>query len=188
MLLEVVGAHFRSEDGAREAAAAGGVPDAAELAAGGEAAATRLEAAIFEAHGKGLDEAPDAAYAEQFKTLASNFKRNVPLTLGFFQGDIGAARLARMTSAELQSDAARKQAEAARREAQEAVQLDWLLKNRGAMLASAGMTASEGMLTCPKCKKRNTTYYQKQTRSADEPMTTFASCLNDTCLFRWRFC
>ena len=33
-----------------------------------------------------------------------------------------------------------------------------------------------------------TTYYQKQTRSADEPMTTFASCLTDTCLHRWRFC
>jgi hypothetical protein len=29
-------------------------------------------------------------------------------------------------------------------------------------------------------------YYQMQTRSADEPMTTFVSCLN--CNNRWKFC
>jgi DNA-directed RNA polymerase subunit M/transcription elongation factor TFIIS len=31
---------------------------------------------------------------------------------------------------------------------------------------------------CFKCHKNVTTYYQQQTRSADEPMTTFISCLN----------
>lgn len=30
---------------------------------------------------------------------------------------------------------------------------------------------------CFKCKKRKCTYYELQTRSADEPMTTFVSCL-----------
>ncbi len=29
---------------------------------------------------------------------------------------------------------------------------------------------------CGKCKKRQTSYYQMQTRSADEPMTTFVIC------------
>ena len=37
---------------------------------------------------------------------------------------------------------------------------------------------------CRKCHKNKTTYYQLQTRSADEPMTTFVSCLN--CGARWR--
>ena len=37
---------------------------------------------------------------------------------------------------------------------------------------------------CYKCKKRKCTYYQLQTRSADEPMTTFVSCLN--CGNRWK--
>ena len=39
---------------------------------------------------------------------------------------------------------------------------------------------------CGKCKQRKTTYYQMQTRSADEPMTTFVTCLN--CDNRWKFC
>lgn len=30
---------------------------------------------------------------------------------------------------------------------------------------------------CPQCKKKNCSYYQKQTRSADEPMTVFCHCL-----------
>lgn len=43
----------------------------------------------------------------------------------------------------------------------------------------------EGILTCPKCKGKKTTYYQMQTRSADEPATNFCSC---ACGHRWRFC
>ena len=38
---------------------------------------------------------------------------------------------------------------------------------------------------CSKCHKKQTTYYQLQTRSADEPMTTFVTCLN--CGKRWKF-
>jgi transcription elongation factor S-II len=43
----------------------------------------------------------------------------------------------------------------------------------------------EGMFMCGKCKSRKTTYYQLQTRSADEPMTTFVNCVN--CGNRWKF-
>jgi DNA-directed RNA polymerase subunit M/transcription elongation factor TFIIS len=38
--------------------------------------------------------------------------------------------------------------------------------------------------TCGRCKKKECTYYQLQTRSADEPMTTFVTCLN--CGKRWK--
>jgi transcription elongation factor S-II len=41
------------------------------------------------------------------------------------------------------------------------------------------------MFKCGKCKKSNTTYFQLQTRSADEPMTTFVTCLE--CNNRWKF-
>jgi transcription elongation factor S-II len=37
---------------------------------------------------------------------------------------------------------------------------------------------------CKGCKKRECTYYELQTRSADEPMTIFIQCLN--CGKRWR--
>ena len=44
--------------------------------------------------------------------------------------------------------------------------------------------ASTDNFTCWKCKSKECSYYQLQTRSADEPMTTFVTCLN--CGKRWR--
>jgi hypothetical protein len=41
-----------------------------------------------------------------------------------------------------------------------------------------------GLFKCGKCKSVKTTYYQMQTRSADEPMTTFVTCKN--CRNRWK--
>ena len=38
--------------------------------------------------------------------------------------------------------------------------------------------------TCGKCKKNRCSYYEMQTRSADEPMTMFFTCLN--CGHRWK--
>jgi transcription elongation factor S-II len=37
---------------------------------------------------------------------------------------------------------------------------------------------------CSRCHKRECTYYEMQTRSADEPMTIFINCLN--CGKKWR--
>lgn len=42
----------------------------------------------------------------------------------------------------------------------------------------------DGMLQCGACKSKKTTFTEMQTRSADEPMTVFALCLN--CGRRWR--
>jgi transcription elongation factor S-II len=42
----------------------------------------------------------------------------------------------------------------------------------------------EGFFTCSRCKQNKTTYYQLQTRSADEPMTTYVSCFN--CGRNWK--
>uniref|UniRef100_A0A914W7Q6 TFIIS n=1 Tax=Plectus sambesii TaxID=2011161 RepID=A0A914W7Q6_9BILA len=42
------------------------------------------------------------------------------------------------------------------------------------------------MFKCGKCLKKNCTYTQVQTRSADEPMTTFVFCRE--CGNRWKFC
>jgi DNA-directed RNA polymerase subunit M/transcription elongation factor TFIIS len=41
-----------------------------------------------------------------------------------------------------------------------------------------------GLFMCGKCKSTKTTYYQMQTRSADEPMTTFVTCTK--CGNRWK--
>jgi transcription elongation factor S-II len=45
---------------------------------------------------------------------------------------------------------------------------------------------STDLIKCSKCRKTNVTYNQVQTRSADEPMTTF--CLCNECGKRWKFC
>tara|TARA_Y100000389_G_scaffold103163_1_gene100076 strand:- start:186 stop:701 length:516 start_codon:yes stop_codon:yes gene_type:complete len=44
--------------------------------------------------------------------------------------------------------------------------------------------ASTDNFTCGKCKSKACTYYQLQTRSADEPMTTFVTCTQ--CGNRWK--
>lgn len=44
--------------------------------------------------------------------------------------------------------------------------------------------ASTDNFTCYKCKSKECSYYQLQTRSADEPMTTFVTCIN--CGTRWK--
>jgi DNA-directed RNA polymerase subunit M/transcription elongation factor TFIIS len=46
------------------------------------------------------------------------------------------------------------------------------------------LEAATDQFHCFKCKKNICTYYQQQTRSADEPITTFISCLN--CGSAWK--
>jgi len=64
----------------------------------------------------------------------------------------------------------------------------WDLKNKELIEREKGktrkMTIADGLFTCAKCKSKKTSYYQLQTRSADEPMTTFVTCLN--CNKRWK--
>ncbi|KAI3640578.1 hypothetical protein MIR68_001456 [Amoeboaphelidium protococcarum] len=60
------------------------------------------------------------------------------------------------------------------------------LLNEAKNLLSGKNEAETDQFKCGKCKQRKTKYYQLQTRSADEPMTTFVTCVN--CGNRWKFC
>ena len=48
------------------------------------------------------------------------------------------------------------------------------------------LEAATDTFKCRKCKSKKCTYYQMQTRSADEPMTIFVTCID--CGNRWKTC
>ena len=54
------------------------------------------------------------------------------------------------------------------------------LKNQGLLFENA----YEGIYQCSKCKCKKIDHYSLQTRSADEPMTIYFTCLN--CMNRWK--
>lgn len=62
-------------------------------------------------------------------------------------------------------------------------QVQEALKKREISTLIADSEASVGLLVCEQCKGRNTKYVSLQTRSADEPMTVFASCWD--CEINW---
>lgn len=56
---------------------------------------------------------------------------------------------------------------------------------RDAYLCETKVAASTSDLKCFKCKSDQCSYYQLQTRSSDESMTTYVSCIN--CGNHWKF-
>lgn len=60
------------------------------------------------------------------------------------------------------------------------------LKSKELAKEKAKMKEEEytGMFTCGRCKSKRTTFYLLQTRSADEPMTAFITCMS--CGNRWK--
>lgn len=117
-------------------------------------------------------------YNLQLKTIKWNLSdlKNPELNSKLYVGKITPEEIARMQSREMASDAKQKEREKHKQESLEACQSDWDLRN---------LIQKDGQFTCGKCKTNKTTYYQMQTRSADEPMTTFVRCLN--CGNRWKF-
>jgi transcription elongation factor S-II len=55
---------------------------------------------------------------------------------------------------------------------------------RDASKYTSNIEASTDMFTCKKCKSKRCTYYELQTRSADEPATIFVTCLD--CGKHWK--
>ena len=55
---------------------------------------------------------------------------------------------------------------------------------RDASRFNTNIEASTDMYTCKKCRSKKCTYYEMQTRSADEPATIFVTCLD--CGKHWK--
>ena len=62
--------------------------------------------------------------------------------------------------------------------------LDDKFRRENLMLNTDNGGAKTDQFRCGRCKKTETTYYEQQIRSSDEPMTCFVTCLN--CGNNWR--
>uniref|UniRef100_A0A665UVW4 Transcription elongation factor n=1 Tax=Echeneis naucrates TaxID=173247 RepID=A0A665UVW4_ECHNA len=120
--------------------------------------------------------ATDMKYKNRVRSRISNLKdpKNPGLRKNVLAGSIELSRIATMSAEEMASDELKQLRNVL---TQEAI--------REHQMAKTGGTTTD-LLQCGKCKKKNCTYNQVQTRSADEPMTTFVLC--NECGNRWKFC
>ncbi|KPI35626.1 Transcription elongation factor S-II [Cyphellophora attinorum] len=118
-----------------------------------------------------------ASYKEKIRSLYQNFKNkaNPELRHNVIKGEgkFKVDSLVKLDATQLKS--------------QEQKEEDSKLEKQNladAMVAQEEESISTS-LECGKCHEKKVSYRQAQTRSADEPMTTFCKCLN--CGNRWKF-
>ena len=108
-------------------------------------------------------------YLDRLKSIFVNLK-NEKLLDKIKTDEITAQKLAFMTHQEMNEDIWKEL-------------LDKKMK-RDANKYTNNIQASTDMFTCRKCKSKRCTYYELQTRSADEPSTIFVTCLE--CGKNWK--
>jgi len=126
-------------------------------------------------------------YMEKVRSLVFNLKKNGPLREQVILGQVSGDRLTRMSSEELLSEEKAKERDETVKHLQDSRRLDWDTANEkkiNEMCGIKGDLLKASLFTCGRCKSVKTTSTQKQTRSADEPMTVFVLCLN--CNNRWK--
>eukprot|EP00532_Pseudo-nitzschia_australis_P006449 CAMPEP_0168169106 /NCGR_PEP_ID=MMETSP0139_2-20121125/3465_1 /TAXON_ID=44445 /ORGANISM="Pseudo-nitzschia australis, Strain 10249 10 AB" /LENGTH=311 /DNA_ID=CAMNT_0008086511 /DNA_START=126 /DNA_END=1061 /DNA_ORIENTATION=+ len=127
-------------------------------------------------------------YLQKARSLCFNLKKNTSLTGQLIMGQLSAEELVGLTSEQLVSVEKRKEIETRKKNLMDSNLLDWDTQNEDKINEMCGITGDllqASLFTCGRCKSTKTTSTQKQTRSADEPMTVFVLCLN--CNNRWKF-
>jgi transcription elongation factor S-II len=114
-------------------------------------------------------------YRNKIRALFQNLKNkaNPNLRLRVQSGEITPKAFVTMSHEDMKSDERKAEDEKIEKE-----------NMNNAMVAQIEKSISEDF-QCGKCKERKVAYSQAQTRSADEPMTTFCECMN--CGNRWKF-
>ncbi|KAL3309794.1 Transcription elongation factor A protein 1 [Cichlidogyrus casuarinus] len=131
--------------------------------------AGRIETSVFKVFND-----TDPKYKQRVRTRVMNLKdsNNPNLRINVLMGTVKPEKLAVMTSEEMASKEMKEMREKFIKETIDDHQM-----------TTVGGTETD-LLKCGKCRKNNCTYNQVQTRSADEPMTTFVYCNN--CGHRWK--
>jgi len=116
-----------------------------------------------------------AEYKAKIRSLFVNLKdkNNPALRESIVSGELSVEKFSKMTSEDMAS-AERKAADQKIKE-----------ENFHKSLAAGEQQAETDAFQCSRCKQRKCRYRQAQTRSADEPMTTFVTCVH--CGNRWKF-
>lgn len=133
--------------------------------------AVTVESVLFENWGGAT-----GAQKVKYRSLMFNLKdpKNPDFRRRVLLGHVEAEGLVNMTTAEMASDERRQE----NKKLEEKALFDC---ERGGALK-----ATTDQFRCGRCGHRKTTYHQMQTRSADEPMTTYVTCVN--CNNHWKFC
>jgi len=141
--------------------------------------ARAVELAVYNlpASSAGTSAAPHAsdAYKEKIRSLYQNLKNkaNPELRQRVVNGVVSPNKFASMTHEEMKSEEQQVEDEKLKKE-----------NLNNAMVPQDEESISDH-LECGRCKKRMVSFTQAQTRSADEPMTTFCKCKN--WVNRWKF-
>lgn len=132
--------------------------------------ANAIESALFEKF-----DGTGAPYKTKYRNISFNIKdpKNAKLRMALLHRYIPPSELLTMSNQDLANDELKK----TREEVHARMTRDAMPFNK--------QEASTDMFKCSKCRQRKCTYFQMQTRSADEPLTTFVSCVH--CGNRWRF-
>lgn len=135
------------------------------------AKAVEVEGAAFKHFG-----GENAEYRAKIRSLFQNLKvkSNKELRRRVMVGEITAMEFVKMSPDELKSQEHKERDKAYEKE-----------NINNAQVAQPEKSISDA-LTCGKCGQKKVSYTQAQTRSADEPMTTFCECLH--CGNRWKVC
>ncbi|KAL1542047.1 transcription elongation factor TFIIS-like [Salvia divinorum] len=133
--------------------------------------AVQVETTMFEKWGKS-----NGQHKFKYRSVMFNIKdqNNPDFRRKVLTGEFSPPEILELTPEQMASDARQMENEVIKQKA--------LFNSERA----AAPKASTNEFRCGRCKKKECTYYQMQTRSADEPMTTFVTCVN--CNNHWKFC
>jgi len=109
-------------------------------------------------------------YQSRLRSIYINLKKNPKLLNLITSGEIKAHEIAFMTHQEMMPE-------------KWDILIDKMAKQNKNKF-EVNLQAATDTFTCRKCKSKKCTYVQAQTRSSDEPMTTFVSCIDCGC--RWK--
>lgn len=132
-----------------------------------------IEESLFNSYGFKTSE-----YIDQFRSIYTNLAdpKNPDFRRDLYDRNIDVQTIATMGARDMASKKKKEAVQEELKNSREACQSDWDIRH---------VKRGDGQFKCMKCKSMKTDYFQAQTRSADEPMTTYVNCNN--CGNRWKF-